>query len=194
MDCGEGTYGQLVRLFGLAKSNHVLSNLEAVYISHIHADHHIGLIGVLQGRRYALKKDSRPLLLIAPNQISYWLSSYDGNFESIASLYELIPNSNLLAEKKPAERDYVQLIKERLNLASVNTALVKHCPNAFGLSFQTMGGFRLTYSGDTMPCQALIDLGKDSDLLIHEATMEDGMEAEAKQKTHSTTSQVISRF
>ena len=31
-------------------------------------------------------------------------------------------------------------------------------------------GRKVTYSADTAPCQALIDLGKDSDLLIHEST------------------------
>ena len=46
-------------------------------------------------------------------------------------------------------------------------------------------------SGDTMPCENLLKIGQDSDLLIHEATMEDGMEQEAMEKTHSTMSQVI---
>ena len=54
----------------------------------------------------------------------------------------------------------------------------------------TKEGYKLTYSGDTMPCDDLIDIGKNSDLLIHEATMEDGMEIDAAAKTHSTTSQV----
>ena len=45
-----------------------------------------------------------------------------------------------------------------------------------------------------MPCVSLIDIGRDSDLLIHEATMEDGMEEEAKKKTHCTISQVNYSF
>ena len=40
---GEGSYGQLVRRFGAAGAERVVSNLGAVWISHIHADHHAGL-------------------------------------------------------------------------------------------------------------------------------------------------------
>lgn len=47
------------------------------------------------------------------------------------------------------------------------------------------------FSGDTMPCENLVKLGQDCDLLIHEATMEDDLLKEAKMKLHSTTSQAI---
>ena len=40
-DCGEGTYGQLYRHYGDYFSNRVLLRLKAVFISHIHADHHL---------------------------------------------------------------------------------------------------------------------------------------------------------
>lgn len=46
-------------------------------------------------------------------------------------------------------------------------------------------------SGDTMPCETLVKLGQNCDLLIHEATMEDDLMEEAKLKFHSTTSQAI---
>lgn len=42
-----------------------------------------------------------------------------------------------------------------------------------------------------MPCPDLIRIGQDSTILIHEATMEDDLEDEAKFKMHSTTSQAI---
>ena len=47
MDCGEGTYGQLVRLEGLQRAAETLRRLGAIYISHLHADHHIGTEGRL---------------------------------------------------------------------------------------------------------------------------------------------------
>ena len=42
LDCGEGTYGQLVRRYGGA-TGAVLAGLRLIWISHIHADHHAGL-------------------------------------------------------------------------------------------------------------------------------------------------------
>lgn len=42
-----------------------------------------------------------------------------------------------------------------------------------------------------MPCEELVTIGMNSDVLIHEATMEDELEDEAKLKMHSTTTQAI---
>lgn len=50
---------------------------------------------------------------------------------------------------------------------------------------------KITYSGDTTPCEALIDIGKNSDILIHEATMEDALWKEARLKMHSTVSEAV---
>lgn len=99
MDCGEGTFGQIVRFYGQDRSDHVLSKIKAVYISHLHADHHLGLIGVLQGRRKALKNlgcSVTPFLLFAPKQITWWLNFYDNCFESIRNDFRIISNQDLV--------------------------------------------------------------------------------------------------
>lgn len=99
MDCGEGTYGQLLRFYGQEKALRVLASIKAVYISHLHADHHIGLIGFLQGRRKALNKlgkPEEPIYLLAPKQILNWLIFYDRCFENISNEYVIIPNSDLV--------------------------------------------------------------------------------------------------
>ena len=49
----------------------------------------------------------------------------------------------------------------------------------------------LTFSGDTMPCDNLVELGRKCDLLIHEATIGDDMLESASLKLHSTVSQAI---
>lgn len=99
LDCGEGTYGQLVRFFGQEKADETLANINAVYISHLHADHHIGLVGLLQGRKQAIKKlgiSRDPLFLFAPKQILAWLNFYDKFFEEISTEFQLIPNADLV--------------------------------------------------------------------------------------------------
>lgn len=41
LDCGEGTLGQLFRLYG-DRTQDLLKNLKAIYISHMHLDHFMG--------------------------------------------------------------------------------------------------------------------------------------------------------
>jgi ribonuclease Z len=48
-------------------------------------------------------------------------------------------------------------------------------------------GRKITYSGDLKPSESLIDLGKDSDILIHEATFAKALSEVAAEKKHSTS-------
>jgi len=48
-------------------------------------------------------------------------------------------------------------------------------------------GRKITYSGDTLPSNNLIILGKDSDVLIHEATFSNELKKIAEEKKHSTS-------
>lgn len=48
-----------------------------------------------------------------------------------------------------------------------------------------------SYSGDTKPCQNLVDAGSGSTLLIHEATMADDQVIMAAEKAHSTVGQAM---
>jgi len=50
-------------------------------------------------------------------------------------------------------------------------------------------GIKITYSGDTRPSQKLVELAKESHILIHEATFEAGKEDKASETGHSTASE-----
>lgn len=50
LDAGEGTLGQLRRRFGTEGVQQVYGRLRILYISHMHADHHIGLRRLLLDR------------------------------------------------------------------------------------------------------------------------------------------------
>ena len=56
-----------------------------------------------------------------------------------------------------------------------------------GIVGQKRPGRKITYSGDTAPCENLISLGKNSDILIHEATFSKSLADIAMDKKHSTS-------
>src|ERR671928_432892 len=60
-DCGEGTQRQLVRSIGLIE-------LEEIFITHFHADHVLGLPGML--KTFSLRGRERPLTVYGPSGLS----------------------------------------------------------------------------------------------------------------------------
>eukprot|EP00076_Gallus_gallus_P046780 XP_415584.4 zinc phosphodiesterase ELAC protein 2 [Gallus gallus] len=196
LDCGEGTFGQLCRHYG-EQVDQVLCNIVAVFVSHMHTDHHSGLVNILMERRRAfasLGQAFSPLFLVAPEQIMPWLHEYHNNCESILRDIKMISCQSLVKgceNIKSKTKWFITSLLESYDLAEFQTCEVQHCKNAFACSVIHKSGWKVVYSGDTMPCMALVRMGKNATLLIHEATLEDGMEKEAIEKTHSTTSQAI---
>uniref|UniRef100_A0A8C2WIV8 Zinc phosphodiesterase ELAC protein 2 n=1 Tax=Cyclopterus lumpus TaxID=8103 RepID=A0A8C2WIV8_CYCLU len=186
LDCGEGTFGQLCRHYGDAVDD-ALSKISTVFISHMHADHHTGLLMLLYQRERALTtlgKAFSPVYLVAPVQIMTWLNQYHDYCEEILDHINFIPNKVLVGGgEMPKQRTQ--------SFIQFQTCTVRHCKNAYACSFSHRSGWKLAFSGDTMPCDAFVHAGKNATLLIHEATLEDGLEEEAVEKRHSTTSQAI---
>lgn len=48
MDCGENTLGQLKRMYTAPQLAELLQDLKLIWISHLHADHHLGLASVIK--------------------------------------------------------------------------------------------------------------------------------------------------
>ncbi|XP_014784508.1 zinc phosphodiesterase ELAC protein 2 isoform X1 [Octopus bimaculoides] len=194
LDCGEGTAGQLYRHYGEENSAHILRNLKAIFISHMHADHHMGLFGILRDRQKFIKnckETVNPVLLLSPIQIRRWLNFYMSNIENLQQAVKLIPLQSILPHQSEVNREMLTEVLNALQLSKFVPVEVDHCKNAFGVVLAHTSDWSVVYSGDTMPCERLINAGQNCDLLIHEATMEDDLEEEAKIKTHSTTSQAI---
>uniref|UniRef100_UPI00398F1774 zinc phosphodiesterase ELAC protein 2 n=1 Tax=Pristiophorus japonicus TaxID=55135 RepID=UPI00398F1774 len=196
LDCGEGTFGQLCRHYG-NDVDRVLCNLSAIFVSHMHADHHTGLINILLERETALVslgKAFSPVLLVGPSQIMNWLNQYHDHCQEILRHISIIPARRLVEGAEVTKfhtQDFIRSLLKKLELEKFQTCVVRHCRNAFGCALQHKSGWKIVYSGDTMPCPALVQTGQNANLLIHEATLEDGLEEEAVEKTHSTTSQAI---
>src|SRR6476659_7656775 len=63
-DCGEGTQRQLLRSVGLTE-------LDAIFITHLHADHWLGLPGMLKS--FALRDRELPLTVHGPAPLKHVL-------------------------------------------------------------------------------------------------------------------------
>ena len=48
LDCGENTLGQLRRMYSPTELREVLGDLRLIWISHLHADHHLGVTSVIR--------------------------------------------------------------------------------------------------------------------------------------------------
>ncbi|KAL0993355.1 hypothetical protein UPYG_G00106540 [Umbra pygmaea] len=197
LDCGEGTFGQLCRHYG-DSVDETLAKISTVFISHMHADHHTGLLNLLFQRERAmtsLGKAFSPISLVAPVQMMTWLTQYHHHCQEILSHVNMVP-CKVMCEgaeaPKMKTKSIIQSLLKTLDLEKFQTCSVRHCKNAFACSITHQSGWQLVFSGDTMPCNALALMGKNATLLIHEATLEDGLEDEAVEKRHSTTSQAIS--
>ncbi|KAI8335570.1 beta-lactamase-like protein [Chlamydoabsidia padenii] len=53
LDAGEGTYGQMLRHFGQDNILKELDDLRCIFVSHLHADHHLGVFQLLIKRKQA---------------------------------------------------------------------------------------------------------------------------------------------
>lgn len=191
LDCGEGTWGQMIRFYGEEEATDLLAKLKLIYISHLHADHHIGLINILNTRRDILGKTVEPIILLAPKQINAWLYFYNQRIEPIGDTFTLVSNDTLV------QAPYTNPALSQMGIKSISTCLVRHCPFAYGIAIHFNNPqdpsdlIKITYSGDTAPCDELVNLGNNSTLLLHEATMEDELVEEARRKRHSTVSEAI---
>lgn len=194
-DCGENTMGQLRRMFPASEVRSILQNLRAIWISHLHADHHLGTVSVLQERAKAFEglnadADRTIFLISEPNMLGF-IREYSSVESSIMAATGLVPIVS-------AEDGGTTLHGEPFNFESGSSAIrkiesvrVSHCAGAQAVSMTFKNGFKISYSGDCRPSWSFCRIGRDSDVLIHEATFDDGMEGDAMAKRHSTTGEAL---
>ncbi len=85
----------------------------------------------------------------------------------------------------------MQALQSATGLRELSACQVSHCFDAQAVALSFPNGFKVSYSGDCRPSRRFSEIGKDSTVLIHEATFDDEMQGDAEAKKHSTTSEAI---
>ncbi|MCU1623406.1 MAG: beta-lactamase domain protein [Frankiales bacterium] len=149
VDLGAGALGNLQR--------HVdVREVDAVYISHLHADHCIDLVAYFYARRYHPSGMLPRLPVYGPKGTRFRI--------------------NAAFEEPPVDGfDEVYEFRERgegtlgIGPFQITSTVVRHPIECHGLRIEA-GGKVLAYSGDSAACPQLIELARDADLFLCEAS------------------------
>ncbi len=210
-DCGEGTQRQLVRSVGLV-------DMECVFITHFHADHWLGLPGMLKS--FALRERDQLLTVYGPrglNELMGLMRSIYGRLPYELSIVELEPAQTVqrdgylvaavpVSHRAPSSFGYAIVEQPRpghLDAQLAEQLGVKPGPDFGRLQRgesvdgvspqQVMGpereGRKVVLSGDTEPCEALAIAAHEADVLVHEATFTEEEADRARLTAHSTARQ-----
>jgi ribonuclease BN (tRNA processing enzyme) len=154
IDCGNGVFSKLRRF-----ADYV--DVDAVVISHLHADHFLDLVPFAYALIYGPRGPARPALH-AP-------SSARTSFRRVVGTWgneELIENAFELREYDPGEVLHAGPLTLRFQPVPHYVAT-----NAVEITSAYDGGKRLTYGADSSPSEELCSFAHGTDLLLIEATL-----------------------
>ncbi|KAK0666196.1 putative ribonuclease [Cercophora samala] len=202
-DCGENTLGQLRRFYGHEGTDEVLKDLRAIYISHLHADHHFGTASVMARWNKVTAGTDTYLGVIAIEGFHGWLREYDGveplGLDRVIRIVPFHPGGQPKMQtfpetgwKFPPALNVNECNIQQALLPKVEACWVDHCQNATAVVITFVpSGLKIAYSGDCRPSKKFAELGKGAHLLLHECTFEDGLRGDAMAKKHSTISEAL---
>jgi ribonuclease BN (tRNA processing enzyme) len=160
LDLGNGTLGALQRHLDPF-------DLDAVLLSHLHPDHCADISALTVYRRYhPAPPHDRQLALHGPSPVAqrlaaaYATSAEELRTTDLSDVYDFRPYPTATA------------LAARVGPLEVRVARVDHPCEAYALRVGEDGG-ALVYSGDTGPCDALIELARGADVLLAEASWPD---------------------
>jgi ribonuclease BN (tRNA processing enzyme) len=147
LDLGNGAFGALQ---GLADPDTV----DAVFLSHLHADHCLDVAPFVVWHRYSGRASGRRVPLLAPAGAERRLAlAYDGEDADLTDVF-----------------DFVLVTPGSFTIGpfAVETARTAHPVECYAVRVSA-GGRSLVYTGDTGPCERIVHLARGADVLLAEA-------------------------
>ncbi|MGY1618297.1 MBL fold metallo-hydrolase [Geodermatophilus sp. SYSU D00691] len=152
LDLGNGAFGQLQALADPAA-------VDAVFLSHLHADHCLDVAPFVVWHRYSGRSRRRLVPLYAPVGAERRLAlAYDGDGETLTDVFDFVPVGPGALEIGPF---------------AVELARTAHPVECYAIRL-TADGRSLVYTGDTGPSPRVVALAAGADVLLAEAAHPDG--------------------
>lgn len=193
LDCGEGTLGQLRRLYGYKETANILRDLKCVVISHLHADHHLGATSLFRAWYEQTIQDgtNAQLAISCINRYRDILAELS-QIEDFGFHRLVFPMCNDTDDFPSYRIRHAQDFNgEAFGLSAIKHIKVHHCWRALAQEIQLTSGLRIAYSGDCRPSANFAEHSRGAHLLVHECTFDDALAADAKKKGHSTASEAL---
>ena len=209
-DCGEGTQRQLLRSVGLP-------DISAIFLTHLHADHWLGLPGML--KTFDMRDRDAPLDVFGPPGTAALLRTMRLVYGRLGYPFEVteIESGDTVGfdgyevaafNVRHRGRAFGYAIAEEARPGRFDADLATELGVPFGPDFgrlqrgETVNGVspeqgvgparpgrRIVISGDTAPCDMLREAARGADVLVHEATFCETERDRALETQHSTARQ-----
>jgi ribonuclease Z len=210
-DCGEGTQRQMMRC-------RTGFNLSSVFITHWHADHFLGLPGLIHTMSFQNRSNKLtiygPRWAGIPNLFSLINPQFDVDFVAV-SPGDLIDLGSFFIEVFAVDHgttSFGYIFQERERPGKFNREKAEKLGLKPGPIYKTLQdgesvsiggqiitpeqiigpirpGRKIVYAGDTRPSDHVIQAAENADLLIHEATLAADLKEYAKTVGHSTAAE-----
>lgn len=157
----------------LAQASESYKSLESIFISHVHADHVSGILPLLQALNFTPGfRRTEPLIIYGPHTVKQYLEL---NLDFSPSLRPSFPfDFVVLADRSEVSGNNWHLVSR----------VMKHSSPTIGFRF-ALGSCTLVYGADTEPCNEIMELAEEADLLI----LESSFRKDRPSPGHLTTSQ-----
>jgi len=147
LDLGNGAFGALQ---GVADPD----SIDAVYLSHLHADHCLDVAPFVVWHRYSGRATKAQIPLYAPVAAERRLAlAYDADGDGVTDVFDFVPVGSGSFTLGPFE---------------VTLARTAHPIECYAIRL-TAGGRSLVYTGDTGACERVVELARGADVLLAEA-------------------------